>query len=830
MDGAELGHFSLLEKIGEGGMGRVYKARDRRLERLVAIKLLAESRLADAGQRTRFVQEAKAASALNHPNIITIHEIGEQDGRTFIVMELVDGKPLNELIPHKGMRLTEVLRVAAQVAAALAAAHAAGIVHRDLKPANIMVDALGRVKVLDFGLAKLAAPASIGADESTRTFAMDQPLTEEGAIVGSVPYMSPEQAEGKPVDARSDIFSFGAVLYEMVTGQRAFRGESRISTLAAIVEKEPQPPSEISSSTPPELERLIARCLRKDVNRRSQNMTDVKLALEELREESESGKLVRPAAAGPAPVGWRRWLWPAAAVACALIAVAAIGWTWLNRRGGTQFHGPELVRLSPDDGHSYSGSAISPDGKFVAYISDRTGKDELWLQQVGGADPIQLTHSAEPVYSAAFFPDGTRILYATAPADPQKYTIEVIPTLGGQPRVLVKTGGNGGNMLSPDGRQIAYFDTNQSPTRLMIVSSDGGPPRELPNWTGRTTISAATWTSDSGHLLCTGSKQAGATNFDEWDWFALPVDGGSPVATGAGEALRAAGLKVTVPYLMTSDRVLFAADKGGRKNTWEIRLSPGSWRVTGAPHQLIFGTADEIPSSVSATGTLAVDAAKESADLYLIPVSPTSGQPTGIARRLTQDGRVKMIRTAIGGDFGSVHFLLGDYSSQASAHNVYALDLESAKQTLLIPAVALDTAPRVSTDGRQIAYSVPEGDAYSTRIGEPGAGAGPARVLCKAAATSVSFPATGVSYSISPNGPSSPILSGNTPFGYWKYLPAGTGPGWSTRPIPSWARAFSATILVGSRSKWPRRVRKIRASPISSPGGSSLSHSRSGSR
>lgn len=134
--------------------------------------------------------------------------------------------------------------------------------------------------------------------------------------------------------------------------------------------------------------------------------------------------------------------------------------------------------MSPDDGHSYSGSAISPDGKFVAYISDRTGKDELWLQQVGGADPIQLTHSAEPVYSAAFFPDGTRILYATAPADPQKYTIEVIPTLGGQPRVLVKTGGNGGNMLSPDGRQIAYFDTNQSPTRLMIVSSDGGPPRE----------------------------------------------------------------------------------------------------------------------------------------------------------------------------------------------------------------------------------------------------------------------------------------------------------------------------------------------------------------
>ncbi len=193
MTETKLGHFVLLEKIGEGGMGRVYKARDTRLERLVAIKVLPESKLADADRRARFVQEAKAASALNHPNIITIHEIGEQDGQTFIVMELVKGKALDDLILPKGMRMVDALRVATQVADSLATAHAAGIVHRDLKPGNIMVDSQGRVKVLDFGLAKLMAPSSTATDE-TVTVAMHKPATELGIILGSVPYMSPERA------------------------------------------------------------------------------------------------------------------------------------------------------------------------------------------------------------------------------------------------------------------------------------------------------------------------------------------------------------------------------------------------------------------------------------------------------------------------------------------------------------------------------------------------------------------------------------------------------------------------------------------------------------
>jgi hypothetical protein len=411
------------------------------------------------------------------------------------------------------------------------------------------VDAHGRAKVLDFGLAKLAALAA-GADEATRTLAVEQPVSEEGVIVGSVPYMSPEQATGKPLDARSDIFSFGSVLYEMITGQRAFRGESKISTLAAIVEKDPPRVSEISSSTPPEVERLIARCLRKDVNRRSQNMADVKLALEELRDESASGKLSRPAAVD---VGARRWLWPAVAIACVLIAAAAFTWIYPNLRG-TQSKVLNLVRLSPEDGHSYGQPAISPNGEFIAYVSDRSGKDELWLQQVGGGDPIQLTHASEKVDVPSFFPDGKRILYATTSADSQKSTIEVISTLGGEPKVLIQ-GGRIRPRLSPDGRQIAYVEFNPDVARAMTISSDGGRPRELPAWKRmRVAFGAFTaWTSDSRYLLCPMLKPPEAAEAGEWEWFAFPVDGGDPVATGAGAALRAAGLEQGWPVLMTGD-------------------------------------------------------------------------------------------------------------------------------------------------------------------------------------------------------------------------------------------------------------------------------------
>ena len=294
MVGKKVQQYQFLEKLGEGGMGEIYRAQDTRLNRFVAIKCLTSAKAGDTERRRRFIQEAQAASALNHPNIITIHDILSQEGADFLVMEYVQGRTLVDEIPKGGLRTPQVIKMGIQMADALQTAHAAGIIHRDLKPANFMVTSTGLVKILDFGLAKLTdtSPMAGDADDATKTIA-DAPLTVEGSIIGTVSYMSPEQAQGQKVDARSDIFSFGLVLYEMITGQRAFRGDSAVSTLTAILRDEVKPISESNPDTPPELEEIVWRCLRKDPDERFQSMTEVHAALSLMKHESESALMHR---------------------------------------------------------------------------------------------------------------------------------------------------------------------------------------------------------------------------------------------------------------------------------------------------------------------------------------------------------------------------------------------------------------------------------------------------------------------------------------------------------------------------------------------------------
>ena len=320
MIGSTISHYEVVEKLGEGGMGVVYKARDSRLKRLVALKVLPPEKVADPERKRRFVEEAQAASALNHPNIVTVHDIGQSDGVDFIAMEYVEGHTLGELIGRRGLKLHEALRIATQIADALAKAHAAGIVHRDLKPGNVMVTPEGRVKVLDFGLAKLTETALVSSEDPTLTAAQS---TEYGMIMGTAAYMSPEQAEGKKVDARSDIFSFGSVLYEMLIGRGAFRRDNPALTLAAVLHLEPPPlPAEI----PRELERVVARCLRKDPARRVQTMADLKVTLED-----QMAAAVRPGPQRARPL-WRALDRIAIIVlTAAVLASVAAGYFFLHR-------------------------------------------------------------------------------------------------------------------------------------------------------------------------------------------------------------------------------------------------------------------------------------------------------------------------------------------------------------------------------------------------------------------------------------------------------------------------------------------------------------------
>jgi serine/threonine-protein kinase len=287
MIGRTISHYQVTEKLGAGGMGEIFKARDPRLNRTVAIKVLAGSAMADPERRRRFIQEAQAASSLNHPNIITIHDILSDEDNEYMVMEFVAGKTLADLIPGDGIGVEKTLRYGVQISDALAAAHAAGIVHRDLKPGNVMVTESGLVKILDFGLAKVSLVASL--TEETQT--LGTPMTVEGSILGTVSYMSPEQAQGSKVDARSDIFAFGSLMYEMVTGHKAFHGTSALATLTAILRDQPAPVRDGAPDCPPELEEIIGRSLRKAPGDRWQSMQEVHGLLATLRQKFESGIL-----------------------------------------------------------------------------------------------------------------------------------------------------------------------------------------------------------------------------------------------------------------------------------------------------------------------------------------------------------------------------------------------------------------------------------------------------------------------------------------------------------------------------------------------------------
>jgi len=476
--GTRLGPYEVLGPIGAGGMGEVYRARDARLGRDVAIKVLPADRLSDEVQRVRFVREARAASALDHPNIVTIHEIESEGGVDFIVMELVAGRNLRTLIPRQGLPIPEVLRIAIPLADALAAAHTAGIVHRDLKPANVMVTPQGVVKVLDFGLAKLVGKERAGPEETTAE-AKEGPLSQPGAVAGTFGYMSPEQASGGSVDARSDVFSFGLVLYEMVTGRRPFGGGSIAEMVTALLKEQPKPPSELVPDVPKELERIIQRCLRKEPGRRFQHMGDVKVELQELKEESDS-QTTAPAGTATAKRRSRRHRMALVAAGGVVLAATTAVTLWRLRR--SELRPPRLVQLTST--RRDAGGSFSPDGTQIAFSSTGEKGDnvDIWLKLVGEAEARRLTTDPADDGAPAWSPDGKQIAFVRATSnDPfAGRAIYLVSPLGGPERRLLDFPAGAPLSWSPDGRWLAAAKGHtdaEPPGGIYLISAATGESR-----------------------------------------------------------------------------------------------------------------------------------------------------------------------------------------------------------------------------------------------------------------------------------------------------------------------------------------------------------------
>jgi Tol biopolymer transport system component len=594
----------------------------------------------------RFIREARAVAALNHPNIVTIHGIESADGIDFIVLELVAGRTLHTLISRRGMNLADVLRVAIPLVDALATAHGAGIVHRDLKPANVMVTPNGVVKVLDFGLAKLTQPDEANVAEATTRGGTVR--SRPGAVVGTAGYMSPEQAAGEPADVRSDVFSVGVVLYEMVTGQRAFAGSSSAETLAAVLRDEPKLPSEIVPGVPKELERIVERCLRKDPERRFQSMRDVKIELQELADDR-----VSPAAAATAAPDRRKGRRATAAVAIGAVVLTTTAAVALWRRWRLEPPAPRLVLLAHSRTTDFA--TFSPDGSQIAFGApgETMINWDVWLKIVGEAETRRLTTDPAIDGCPAWSPDGRLIAFVRVALDGSAREIHLISPLGGPPRRLGDFPARRDQLSwSPDGRWLAAArvraegETTRESGGIHLLPASGGAPRAL------------TFPSPP--------------TFDQTP--ALSPDGRS-LAYFSCEAVGNPACDLRVLSLDAERRPVGASRRLSSERVWSEGLA---WTRDG--RSIVYGVYVDHLWRVRADGTSPAERVELAGPGAQAPFTVTSRDRLGFLRSLQ--------------DFDIHRYQVGD-----------------AAATPLIASSGVEINPQYSPDGRRIAFeSAREGD------------------------------------------------------------------------------------------------------------------------
>ncbi len=661
--GSQLGPYHLVAPLGAGGMGEVYRGRDARLGRDVAIKILPSGYSQDPDRLRRFEQEARAAGVLNHPNIVSIYDVGTHDGSPYVVTELLEGETLREKLLEGALPVRKAVDYGVQIARGLAAAHERGIVHRDLKPENIFVSSDGRVKILDFGLAKLTEeisetqPGLATTPSETRTLATD---TQPGVVLGTIGYMSPEQARGLPLDHRSDIFSLGAILYEMLSGTRAFQGATSADVMTAILKEDPGELSRSSGTIPPAVERIVVHCLEKNRSERFQSARDVAFDLESL--SGISG--VQPPL--PLAIPRRAWVMPAVLSVIAILLAVAIAYVAGRRRG-------EI-----------------PDGRSVAFIADVTGRRQLWIRLIAGGAPLQITHDNTDHQLPRWSPDSNSLIYYSPPAESgTQGTLWETSALGGAPRRLA--GAIGGADISHDGTQLAFLQFSRGQVELVVSRRDGSNLRVVTRLPPGFNYQFPRWSPDDKSI----AYQQG-TIF-QYDVMTVAAEGGAPHhLTHEGNLLNG------FAWLPDGSGIVFSSARGGTLlylppyNLWTVRLDGSGLR------QITFGEMSYVTPDVNNKGTLVASRIQRQFDIWKIPIDGTPKENARRAVRVThQTGAVQT--PTVSPDGKEVAYL-----SDSGGHgNVWVSNIASGDLRQITfekePNVALGV-PVWSPDGKYITF------------------------------------------------------------------------------------------------------------------------------